>query len=76
MGGHHAAFGHGADAYRQMAAETVDDIAPAGLVERFAMRGEHRSGVVDIGVGDRPCQRVLEDRLQAEEHRAIVQAAT
>jgi hypothetical protein len=76
VGGHHAAFGHGTDAHRQVAAKPVDDIAPAGLVERFAMRGEHCSSVVDVGVGDRPCQRVLEDRLQAEEHRAIVQAAT
>ena len=53
----------------------IDNIAPAGFVERLAMRGVQIARLVDVGVGDRLGQVFLEDGLQAEEDSAVVQAA-
>ena len=72
--GHHAAFGHRTDADRQLPTQTVDDIAPAGLVERFAMRRQQRLGIVDVGVRHRTVDRFFQDRLQAEERGLVVHA--
>ena len=69
------AFRHGADADRQVPAMPVDDVAPAGLVERLAVSGEDVAGFIDIRVRDRLGQIFLENGLQAVEERAVVEAA-
>ena len=47
------AFGYGADAERQLTAKPVDDVTPAGLVERLAVGGEEVAGLIDMRVRDR-----------------------
>jgi hypothetical protein len=72
---HDRALGHGADADRQASAARVDDVVPAGLVERLAVRGERGARLVHHRVRDRAAEVLLQDRLQAEEQRAFVGAA-
>jgi nucleoside-diphosphate-sugar epimerase len=53
----------------------IDDAAPAGLIEGFAVGGEDIARLIDIGVGDRGAEVGLEDRLQAKEQHMVVHAA-
>lgn len=53
----------------------IDDVAPAGFIEGFAVGGKEVAGLIDIRVGDGRTQGLLEDRLQAEEHGAVMDAA-
>ena len=69
------AFGYGADADGQVPAMPVDDVAPAGLVERLAVGGEDVAGFINIRVRDRPGQVFFENGLEALEERAVVEAA-
>ena len=73
--GHHGALRYGADADRQVAAVAVDDVAPAGFVERLAMCGEHIARLIHVGVGDGRGEVFLQDGLQTEEHGAVMDAA-
>src|SRR5262245_25382536 len=69
------AFGHGADADRQVPAMPVDRVAPAGLVEWLAVGGKDIAGFIDIRVRDRLDEVFLENGLQTIEKRAVVEAA-
>ncbi len=61
--GHHAALRHRADAHRQVAVVALDDVAPAGFVERLAVRGEEPARRVDHGRRDGAAQVFLRQHL-------------
>jgi hypothetical protein len=53
----------------------LDDVAPAGFVERLAMCREKRLCLPDHLRGDGAAQILLDEHLKAEEQRAVIAAA-